>query len=97
MNARATDFHEMPAAYRAQLPSIWSQTYSVAQGQVAEASRAIANAALVHFAERPTIVLAFAESEDVTFEHIALTPNRSVKTRYRHVGRLSPREYLIDE
>jgi hypothetical protein len=97
MNAQAIDLYETPAAYRAQLPSIWSQTYSVAQGQVAEASRVIANAALAHFAERPTIVLAFAESEDFTFEHIVLAPNRSVKTQYRHVGRLPPREYMIDE
>ncbi len=97
MNAQAIDLHETPAAYRAQLPSIWSQTHSVTQSPVAEASRLLAAAAHLHFAERPTIVLAFAESNDFTFEHVGLTPTRTVKARYRFIGKLPPRELTDDE
>lgn len=97
MNAQAVDLLEAPAHYRSQMPSIWSQTYSFTQGQDASATLARRKEALDHYAGRPTIALAFAESSDFTYEHVALTPTRTVKTQYQFIGRLPPREYSFDE
>ena len=83
--------------YQQQMPGIWSaHSFSLTQGPDAEQREAQAIKAVAHWWERPTLVMLVAESEDFSYNHVPLLPNRTIKTRYRYVGRLAPREYPLD-
>jgi hypothetical protein len=84
-------------SYRQQLPSIWAYSYSATQGPDAEESNVQAAKAAAHWSERPTLVLMVAASDDFTYEHVPLLPSRTIKTRYRYIGRIPPRDYPLDE
>jgi hypothetical protein len=85
------------AAYREQIPSIWSCSFSVAQGPDALQSDAQAKKAAAHWYERPTLVLLFAQNDDLTYQHVQLIPTHTIKTRYRFIGRIPAREYPLDD
>jgi hypothetical protein len=85
------------AVYREQIPSIWSSSASFAQGPDALQRDAQTLKAAAHWYERPTLVLLFAQRDDFTYEHVPLLPTRTIKTRYRYVGRIPPREYSLDD
>jgi hypothetical protein len=85
------------AAYREQMPSIWSSSASFTQGPDALQRDAQAWKAAAHWNERPTLVLLLAQRDDFTYEHVLPLPTRTIKTRYRYVGRVAPREYPLDD
>jgi hypothetical protein len=82
-----------PIAFYQQLPSIWSQTTSLAISEDARSSNTQAQLAAAHFSSRPTLVLLIAQSDDINYAHVALMPGKTIKTRYRYIGRLPAREY----
>lgn len=82
-----------PTAFYRQLPSIWSQTPSQAISDDARKSNTQAQSAAEHFSSRPTLVLLIAQIDDISYEHVALVPGKTIKTRYRYIGRLPAREY----
>jgi len=84
-------------AYREQMPSIWSASFSVSQGPDALQRDAQAMKAAAHWYERPTLVLLFAQSDDPTYQHVPLIPTHTIKTRYRYIGRIPAREYSLDD
>jgi hypothetical protein len=82
-----------PTVLHRQLPSNWSQSSSLAISEDARQSNTQAQLAAAHFSARPTLVLLIAQSDDISYEHVALMPGRTVKTRYRYIGRLPAREF----
>lgn len=95
MNAIAAN--AVRAALHNQLPSVWEQTLSQAIGPDARLRNAQELQAAAHWQARPTLVLLVAESNDLTYEHVPLTPRRSIKARYRNVGRIPAREFPTDD
>ena len=96
MNAIALPSY-VPALYQ-QLPSIWtSRSFSLAIGPDTAQSNTRALEAATHYSSRPTIIYLVAEHEDLTYDHVPLAPTRTIKTRYRFVGRLPAREFPADE
>jgi hypothetical protein len=97
MNALIALAQSPVAEYRQQMPSIWSSSSSVVQGPDALQRNEQAMKAAAHWYERPTLVLLFAQGDDFSYEHVPLLPTRTIKTRYRFVGRIAPREYSLDD
>lgn len=93
MTTYAVPVDAAPTAIYEHLPGFWSQTPSQAISEDARKRDARAREAATHFSSRPTLVLLIAQSEDISYEHVALNPGRMVKTRYRHIGRLPAREF----
>ena len=97
MNAIALPSYCVPGLYQ-QLPSIWSdRSLSLAIGPETAQSNVRALEAATHYSSRPTIIYLVAEFEDLTYDHVPLAPTRTIKTRYRFVGRLPAREIPSDE
>jgi hypothetical protein len=96
MNAIALPAY-VPALYQ-QLPSIWTeQPLSLALGPDTAQRNASALAAARHYSSRPTIIYLVAEFEDLTYDHVPLAQTRTIKTRYRFVGRLPARRLPSDD
>ncbi|MFZ0609616.1 MAG: hypothetical protein WAM75_18275, partial [Xanthobacteraceae bacterium] len=66
---------------------------SLAISDDARKSNTQAQLAAEHFSSRPTLILLIAQSDDINYEHVALVPGKTVKTRYRYIGRVPAREY----
>lgn len=96
MNAIALPSY-VPALYE-QLPSIWiERPMSMAIGPEAAQSNARAAEAAAHYLSRPVIIYLVAEFEDSVYDHVPLVPTRTIKARYRFIGRLPPREFPLDD
>ncbi len=86
--------HFTPPAVYWQLPlSIWDKRGSESLGPDSEKRNEQADLVIEHWAARPTLILLAAQADDLTYEHVPLTPGRTIKTRYRYIGRLPAMEF----
>lgn len=81
------------AIYQEQLPSIWAQCESETLGPDSEKRNQEAQRAANHWSSRPTFILLAAQADNLPYEHVALTPGRTIKTRYRYIGPIPAREF----
>jgi hypothetical protein len=89
----ARDYVTPPAIYQEQLPSIWKHQGSETLGPDSEKRNDEANRVIEHWSSRPTLILLAAQTNDLTYNNVPLAPGRTVKTRYRYIGRLPVGEF----
>jgi hypothetical protein len=85
--------HVTPYAIHQHLPSIWDQRGSETLGPDSEKRNTQADLVAEHWSSRPTLILLAAQADNITYEHVALTPGRTIKTRYHYIGHLPAMEF----
>ena len=76
----------------------WSSEASQAQGTEAFKVLAAAQKVQQHLDEQPTVLILRMEGDDaLSYNHVAPKRVFSVKTQYKYIGRMKPRQFPLDE
>lgn len=74
------------------------ELYSPAYGPEAEYLASILDEIRLHTLQRAESLIRFDESmDDTLMNHKYLKPTRTVRTKYKYVGKLKPRKFIEDD
>jgi hypothetical protein len=78
-------------------PPIWDNEVSQAQGPEAGQVLAQRQEAVYRWNQQATVLIFHIEkSEDFSYNHVPPKRVFSVKTQYKHVGKMKPRQFPLD-
>lgn len=79
-------------------PPIWDNEVSQAQGPEAVQVLAQRQGAVHHWNQQARVLILHIEkSEDFSYNHVAPKRVFSVKTQYKHIGKMKPRPFPLGE